>query len=121
MKCYKCGMIYDEHMGGCPYCENGPVQAFQEAAPAVAYNSHSIAAFILGILACIASYMIIPGIILGIAAIVFGIIGQRSERKGMAIAGIVLGILSILSSLFFMFCTISALAYMYGYNLYYGF
>lgn len=56
----------------------------------------------LGILGCIAwLLMLVLGLIAGILAIVFGTMSIKSRRKGLAIAGIVLGVLAIAVSLFF--------------------
>jgi uncharacterized integral membrane protein len=59
------------------------------------------AALVLGILALITSWTVIGGILLGLLAIIFGIIGLRRANRGLAlgrgraIAGIILGLLGI--------------------------
>jgi hypothetical protein len=60
------------------------------------------AALVLGILALITSFTLIGGVLLGLLAIIFGIIGLRRANRGLAlgrgraIAGIILGLLGIL-------------------------
>lgn len=66
-------------------------------------NGFGITALVLGIIAVLTGFFFIGGL-LGIAAIVFGVLGlgrvKRGEanNKGMAIAGIVLGVLGILAT-----------------------
>jgi O-antigen ligase len=59
------------------------------------------AALVLGILALITSWTVIGGILLGLLAVIFGIVGLRRANRGLAlgrgraIAGIILGLLGI--------------------------
>lgn len=75
-------------------------------------NGVALAAMILGILALLGLVFVFPAIILGIIALVLGIMGVRKAssiqgpgaRKGMAITGIVTGAIAlILSVLMFIF------------------
>ncbi|MBV9822257.1 MAG: DUF4190 domain-containing protein [Actinobacteria bacterium] len=60
------------------------------------------AALVLGILALITSFTVFGGVLLGLLAIIFGVIGLRRANRGLAlgrgraIAGIILGVLGIL-------------------------
>ncbi|TVX75897.1 DUF4190 domain-containing protein [Corynebacterium sp. NML180780] len=73
-------------------------------------NGMALAAMIVGILAMLAIITIVGGVFLGVIAIILGILGIRSAkkiagpgaRKGMAIAGIVLGAIASLLSVVFM-------------------
>ena len=73
-------------------------------------NGMAIAALIVGILAMLAIITIVGGVFLGVIAIILGILGIRSAkkiagpgaRKGMAIAGIVLGTIASLLSVVFL-------------------
>jgi uncharacterized membrane protein YkgB len=56
-----------------------------------------IAALILGI-----TGLVILGIVCGILAIVFGIIGMKRRLKGLAIAGLTLGIIDVVGVLLFL-------------------
>jgi hypothetical protein len=62
----------------------------------------AITALVLGILAVLLSWAIIGGIVLGLVAIVLGVVAARRARRGlaggrgMAIAGVVLGIVGLL-------------------------
>ncbi|GAA3491493.1 DUF4190 domain-containing protein [Streptomyces cremeus] len=73
-------------------------------APAQQKNGLAIAALVLGILSLFASITLIGGILLGLLAVIFGIIAARKARGGrapngvMAIIGAVLGGLGIIAS-----------------------
>lgn len=60
------------------------------------------AALVLGLLALITSFTVIGGVVLGLLALIFGIVGLRRASRGLAlgrgraIAGIILGLLGIL-------------------------
>jgi len=60
------------------------------------------AALVLGILALLSSWTVIGGVLLGLLAVIFGIVGLRRANggvalgRGRAIAGIILGVLGIL-------------------------
>lgn len=67
-------------------------------------NGLGVAALVLGILALITSLSIIGGVLLGLLAIVLGIVGRGRAKRGeannggMALAGIILGVLGLLIS-----------------------
>jgi Domain of unknown function (DUF4190) len=62
------------------------------------------AALVFGILAVITSFTLIGGVLLGLLAVIFGVIGLRRANRGLAfgrgraIAGILLGLLGIVVS-----------------------
>ncbi len=73
----------------------------QPAAPASRGNGWGITALVLGIVAVVFSFLPVMGVVafvLGPLAVLFGIIGatRKFAKKGAAIAGLVLGILSII-------------------------
>ncbi|WP_327233000.1 DUF4190 domain-containing protein [Streptomyces sp. NBC_01317] len=78
-------------------------QLHTEPAPARS-NGLAVAALVLGIAACVLFWTVIGGILLGLAAIVTGILGARRARGGraprrtMAIVGAVLGALGLIVS-----------------------
>ncbi|PJE95681.1 hypothetical protein CUT44_22230 [Streptomyces carminius] len=63
-----------------------------------------IAALVLGILALVTFWTVLGGILLGVAAIVFGIIGYRRKKRGeatngaMALIGAIAGALGLVAS-----------------------
>ena len=65
-------------------------------------NGFGVAALVLGLLAVVSSWTIIGGIVLGILAVVFGVLGRGRARRGeatnggMSVAGIVLGVVGAL-------------------------
>jgi hypothetical protein len=65
-------------------------------------NGFGIAALVLGILAIVLSWSAVGGILLGVLAIIFGILGIRragrgqATNKGMAISGLVTGIVGLI-------------------------
>ncbi|MWA08488.1 DUF4190 domain-containing protein [Streptomyces sp. BA2] len=67
-------------------------------------NSLAIAALVLGILAILLFWTVIGGVLLGLLAVIFGIIGARKARGGrapygkMSIIGAVLGGLGLIAS-----------------------
>jgi hypothetical protein len=67
----------------------------------------AIAALVVGILALLTFWTVVGGIVLGLVAIVLGVIALGRVKKGiaagrgMAIAGVVLGVLGLLLSLAF--------------------
>jgi hypothetical protein len=68
-------------------------------------NGFGIAALVLGLLSLPAAFTVIFGVLLGIAAVIFGALGRGRAKKGqannggMAVAGLVLGIVGIVVSL----------------------
>jgi len=79
---------------------NSPGQPYGHGRHA-ARNGLAITSLVLGILALATSWLTIPGIILGILAVIFGGIGiargraDRVSNKGMAIAGLITGIIAV--------------------------
>ncbi|MGH3670426.1 MAG: DUF4190 domain-containing protein, partial [Pseudonocardiaceae bacterium] len=65
-------------------------------------NGFGIAALVLGLLALVLCWTIIGGIVLGLLALLFGAFGRaragrgEATNGGMAIAGLVLGVLGLL-------------------------
>jgi hypothetical protein len=63
-------------------------------------NGLAVASLVLGILALVLFFTIVFPIILGILAVIFGAIGwakanQGADHKGLAIAGLILGVMGI--------------------------
>ncbi|MEV1048155.1 DUF4190 domain-containing protein [Streptomyces sp. NPDC049916] len=77
-----------------PYGDQGPAPR----------NGLALAALILGLLACVFFWTVAGGLLFGLLAVVFGIIGAlrarqgRAPRKVMAIIGGVLGALGLIAS-----------------------
>ncbi|MBQ7506211.1 MAG: DUF4190 domain-containing protein [Lachnospiraceae bacterium] len=69
----------------------------------------SIAALILGIVGVVFDFIFFPvGLIASIVAIILGAIGRKKvEGKGMATAGLVLGIIGLILGIVFLICTIA--------------
>lgn len=67
-------------------------------------NGMGIAALVLGIVALVLSWTIIGGVLLGLLALIFGLIGRSRAKRGEAtnggvsVAGVVLGIVGLLVS-----------------------
>lgn len=65
-------------------------------------NGFGIAALVLGLLALLLSWTIVGGIIFGILALIFGLLGRARAKRGestnggVAIAGVVLGIIGLI-------------------------
>ena len=82
--------------------QNAPA-GYDQGAPAKS-NGLGIAALVLGILSIPAAFFFV-GLVFGLLAIIFGIIGlrrvkaRRADNKGMAIAGLVTGIVGLILSI----------------------
>jgi heme/copper-type cytochrome/quinol oxidase subunit 2 len=67
-------------------------------------NGLAVAALVLGIVACLLFWTVFGGIVLGVLAVIFGIVGARRARggraphRGMSITGLVLGALGLIAS-----------------------
>lgn len=65
-------------------------------------NGFGVAALVLGLLALVLSWTIIGGIVFGILALIFGLLGRARAKRGeatnggLSIAGVVLGIIGLL-------------------------
>lgn len=83
------------YQGGTGY----PGQGAPLAAPR---NGFGIAALVLGILAIVLSWSAVGGIVFGVLAIIFAILGMRkagrgeATNKGMSISGLVTGIIGLI-------------------------
>ncbi len=64
-------------------------------------RGYGITALVLGIVGATLGWWIIPflGFIASILAIVFGALGLKSQTRGMAMAGLILGIVSVVLSI----------------------
>ena len=89
-----------------------PTSYGYEAPPPQQNNGVALAAMIVGILSLLGLLFLFPGLILGVIALILGIVGVKKansivgpgSRKGMAISGIVMGaIATILSALMLIF------------------
>ncbi|MBT3149402.1 DUF4190 domain-containing protein [Streptomyces sp. CHD11] len=67
-------------------------------------NGLAVAALVLGVLAVVLFWTVIGGVVLGLLALIFGVIGARRARGGraprgtMSVIGAVLGVLGIIGS-----------------------
>lgn len=91
------GSPYGAPVYGAPYgSPMGP--------PAGRRNGFGVAAMILGILAVLGSIVVFPGLVLGVLAIVFGLLGRgRTRRKeadngGQALTGVICGAVAVVLS-----------------------
>lgn len=81
-----------------------PMASYSGPPPAQARNGLGTAALVLGILSLPAILTIVLGILFGLLAVIFGIIGQRRARRGeatnagVAVAGLVTGAIGLVVS-----------------------
>jgi hypothetical protein len=98
------------NMPGYPYQGYGPNVPM--AAPR---NGMGIAALILGIIGLLTFWTVFGGILLGLLALIFGILGFRRTRRGEAtnsgvsVTGIVLGSLALVASVVVLIAGVSLL------------
>jgi hypothetical protein len=77
-------------------------------------NGFGVAALVLGVLAVLSAWTVIGGIILGILAVIFGVLGRGRARRGeatnggMSMAGIVLGVIGTLIAIALIALAVSA-------------
>jgi hypothetical protein len=90
-----------------PAYEGGTGYPGQGAPVAAPRNGMGTAALVLGILAIVLCWTAVGGIILGVLAVIFGILGIRragqriATNKGMAISGLVTGIVGLIIGVIF--------------------
>ena len=120
--CPQCGKEIGTNEQACPYCGLPLNQSYQENPYQQPYQMKnqgssglSIASMVLGILALIFTCMGV-GWILGIIGLVLGIVAifNKSQGRGMAIAGIATSALSILFSVLLLIIGIIASYYSYS-------
>jgi len=84
-----------------------PYGDYYQSAPAAPKNGLGIAALVVAIIALLGSFSIIGGILGGIVAVILGVIGRGRAKRGeannggVALAGVILGVISIIVSLAF--------------------
>lgn len=71
-------------------------------------NGFAVASLILGIVALITSCSLVLSIPCGIIGLILGIVGKAKGAGGMAVAGIVLSVLALLFTIFFIVCIVVA-------------
>jgi len=84
-----------------------PYGDYYPSAPAAPKNGLGIAALVVAIIALLGSFSIVGGILGGVVAVILGVIGRsrvksgEANNGGVALAGIILGVISIIASLAF--------------------
>ncbi len=74
----------------------------------------SIAALVLGIFALILSCTVFVSLIFGLIAIILGVLGLKSSKRGMSIAGIVTGAIGMVIAVVMAFVWISLGVYIFN-------
>lgn len=80
----------------------GPGYGAIAAAPR---NGFGIAALVLGLLALLLFWTVVGGIVFGILALIFGLLGRARAKRGeatnggLSLAGVVLGIIGLLAAI----------------------
>ncbi|MEI7517816.1 MAG: DUF4190 domain-containing protein [Mycobacteriaceae bacterium] len=84
-----------------------PYGDYYQAAPTAPKNGLGIAALVVAIIALLGSFTIVGGILGGVIALILGVIGRSRAKSGeannggVALAGIILGVIAIIVSLVF--------------------
>lgn len=96
--CPNCGKFMEDDAAFCSSCgtplQNQKIYMTTNNIPANSIGL-GVAALVLGIVGLLAWIIPIIGLSIGIVALVFGILGIKKSSKGMSIAGIVLGAISL--------------------------
>jgi len=88
--------------GGYPQAQPPAGYEQYQQYPAQPRNGFGVAALVLGLLALLLSWTIIGGILLGVPALIFGLLGRARAKRGeannggMSVAGVVLGVIGLL-------------------------
>jgi hypothetical protein len=104
------------------YGQGSGYGAGYDAPPTRPRNGFGIAALILGLFALLASWTVIGGIVFGVLALIFGLLGQARAKRGestnggMSVAGVVLGIIGMLIAIGLLVLGISLLNSPMGQN-----
>jgi membrane protein implicated in regulation of membrane protease activity len=78
-------------------------------------NGFGVAALVLGVLAVLSSWTVIGGLVLGILAVIFGLLGRGRVRRGeatnggLSVAGTVLGAVGVLIAVVLIALAVSVL------------
>jgi hypothetical protein len=84
-----------------------PYGDYYQSAPAAPKNGLGIAALVVAVIALLGSFSVIGGILGGVVAVILGVIGRSRAKSGeatnggVALAGVVLGVIAIIVSLVF--------------------
>ena len=84
-----------------------PPMPYGDYPPMVIRNGLGVAALIVGIVALVGSFTVVGGVLLGIVAVVLGLVGRARARRGeatnggVALAGIIVGAIAIIAGLAF--------------------
>jgi hypothetical protein len=84
-----------------------PYGDYYQSAPAAPKNGLGIAALVVAVIALLGSFSVIGGILGGVVAVILGVIGRGRAKSGeatnggVALAGVVLGVIAIIVSLVF--------------------
>ncbi|MCP9209413.1 DUF4190 domain-containing protein [Streptomyces sp. HD1123-B1] len=98
------------HPGGYP----GPAGPYAPGGGYLPNNGHGTAALVLGIVGLVLCFSVVFGIVLGVLGIVFGALGRtkaatgEATNGGMALAGLILGVIAIVASVLMIFVYIAA-------------
>ena len=118
MFCQRCGQKLKDDSNFCPACGSkagGPVASNElvrwdtEPRPigqtpqpyanrnTAKYDNYGLASMVCGLLGTLFFWLIVPGFVLGIIAVILGIMARirLQDKKGKAIAGLVLGIAAL--------------------------
>jgi amino acid transporter len=93
--------------GGYPPPPQQPYYGGYQPPPTGPKNGLGIAALVIALLGLVFCWTVIGGVVLGVVAVIIGILGRGRAKRGqatnggVAIAGVVLGVLAVIVSLVF--------------------
>lgn len=87
--CSNCGRELEEGSNTCKYC----TQVENEVKVETKEDKHALTGFILGLISILAWFIPLIGYPVTICGIVFSVKGLKSNKKGLATAGLILSIL----------------------------
>lgn len=103
--CPYCGAVLPMGAVVCPNCGGSIAYKSRPADGDASKNGYAVAGMVLGII----SLLCCGNLLTAILGLIFGIKGRKSQKKGMATAGIVTSVIAIvLAVIFFIFCFVGA-------------
>ncbi|MDR0383972.1 MAG: DUF4190 domain-containing protein [Christensenellaceae bacterium] len=94
--CSKCGAANHDKTVVCPKCGHQIGTANISSSETKKNNGLAVSSLVLGIIGIISPYLIWLSLPCSILAVVFGVVANgRGQRSGMATAGFILGIISL--------------------------
>jgi RNA polymerase subunit RPABC4/transcription elongation factor Spt4 len=95
--CTSCGKTIKKEAAVCPFCGVQHIEGLQSSAKDK--KRQAIVSLVLGLIGLIAWFIPLLGFPVAIIGLIMGIVGQKSTKKSMATAGLILSIISLVATI----------------------